>query len=75
MRINGVERPKIAIQKLRHELAEEAVVIREAHSRVVDGAFRERAAQQLHLGMLPRAIDSLEDDKFSARGHGEFQRV
>ena len=67
--IDGVERAEIAVQKLAGEFAEEAVVTRETDLAERDFAIGESADEHVELRPFSGAVNSFEDDEFSARGH------
>ena len=69
MRVHGVERAEFAIQKARDQFAEESIVAREAYLRERNSARGKSPREHFELRPFSGAVNSLEDDEFSARRH------
>ena len=69
MRVDVIIGAKFAIQKSRHQIAEEAVVAREADALVRHLSRGQRSSQQVELCALSGTVDAFEDDEFAARRH------
>jgi PLP dependent protein len=70
MRVHRRKRAEVAVQKLRHELAEKAAVIGEADLRKRDFPPAEFTSEGLDLRAFPGTVDSFENDELSADRHG-----
>ena len=69
MRVHVIAGAEFAVQEARHQVAEEAVVAREADAFVREAALGERGRQQIELRALSGAVNSFEDDEFPAWRH------
>jgi hypothetical protein len=69
MRINGVEGAEFAIQKTRHQVAEETFIAGKTHLLILYLPNCKQAAEESKLSAFPRAIDTFESDELSARRH------
>jgi hypothetical protein len=67
--VDCVERPEVAIQKARDKLAKKSVIAREADLAEWDVALGKRAGEHVELRPFSGAVNSFEDDEFSARCH------
>src|SRR5579871_5565867 len=69
MRIDGMEWAKVPIKELPGHFSEETLVVGEADLGERDFAVVKSVGQKLELRAFAGAVDSFEDNEFSARGH------
>src|SRR5690348_5671622 len=67
--VHGVERPKIAVEKLADHFAEPRLVLRKAGGNHRMTLCRKRVGEQLDLRPLAAAVDSFHGDEFSRASH------
>src|SRR5437868_14527410 len=65
MRIDGVERAELAIEKLADHFAKPGVVLRESSGVDADASILERAGKQIELRALAAAIDAFDGDELA----------
>jgi len=69
VRVHSFEGTEISVEILAGHLAEKSVVTREADLRTSDAAGGEGAHEHFELGAFAGAVNSFENDKFSAGRH------
>src|SRR5208282_2526692 len=69
VRIDRSEWTEFPVQEFRDELAEKTAIVGKADLRKRNSPTRERKRKRIKLRTFPGAVDSLENDKFSARQH------